>query len=303
MSKELVASQATILLDAQPKLRQLVKDSSLFKKMKERKTVTVDNQVFYIVEGDTLLDEDQLALYAAQREKADEAFALARVSSKAGLGTERLTTGPVQPNLAVGLVGMTAGGKVVRWEPGKVLDYRIVRDTFLNGDRYELARTCMEAACQAWEQTCGIRFQHRADLDAAPGVGTEGALFAVREFDAGGDFIAAAFFPTDPPSRRKVLIDPSFFDPNLSYDRKGVLRHELGHVLGFRHEHIRSGAPAICPDEDLDGTFNLTDYDPQSVMHYFCGGNGSHTLSITSLDKIGAQQVYGPPLDSVQFIA
>jgi len=81
-----------------------------------------------------------------------------------------------------------------------------------------------------------------------------------------------------------------------------VLRHELGHVIGFRHEHIRSGAPPVCPHEDTTGTINLTDYDPRSVMHYFCGGVGSRTLEITDIDRTGSQQVYGAPLSAFQFI-
>jgi hypothetical protein len=120
-------------------------------------------------------------------------------------------------------------------------------------------------------------------------------VFAVREFDASGQFIASAFFPNDPRNRRRVLIDPSFFAANLSFDRIGVLRHELGHVLGFRHEHIRSGAPPACPDEDVFGAIDLTRYDPQSVMHYFCGGLGTRELRITAIDRNGSRQVYGPP--------
>jgi hypothetical protein len=92
-----------------------------------------------------------------------------------------------------------------------------------------------------------------------------------------------------------VWIDPSFFVPTLPFDRVGVLRHELGHVLGFRHEHIRSGAPPICPDEATHHTIDLTQYDPQSVMHYFCGNVGSKQLAITAVDRAGARLVYGPP--------
>jgi hypothetical protein len=112
----------------------------------------------------------------------------------------------------------------------------------------------------------------------------------------GGALIAAAFFPNDPVDRRRVIIDPVYYAADLGFDRVGILRHELGHVLGFRHEHIRSQAPPLCPDEETDGVLNLTDYDPQSVMHYFCGEVGSRELTITELDRIGAQVVYGPPL-------
>jgi hypothetical protein len=66
-------------------------------------------------------------------------------------------------------------------------------------------------------------------------------------------------------------------------------------VIGFRHEQIRSGAPPVCSKENLDGTIDLTKYDPRSVMHYFCGQVGSRELKITPLDVEGAQKVYGPP--------
>ncbi|UTW61819.1 hypothetical protein KFE98_17670 [bacterium SCSIO 12741] len=80
------------------------------------------------------------------------------------------------------------------------------------------------------------------------------------------------------------------------------MRHELGHVLGFRHEHIRSGAPAKCPNENTSGTINLTQYDPRSVMHYFCGQVGSKDLSFTDVDVRGAQKVYGPPLQQLTLV-
>jgi hypothetical protein len=197
---------------------------------------------------------------------------------------------------------MTQNGKVVRWQPGLVLTYRLARETFTTDERYRKVADCVQQATQAWELTCGVKFQYRSDLDDQAGSGPAGAIFSVREIDAGGSFIAAAFFPNDPPARRRVLIDPSFFQDDLGFDRVGVLRHELGHVLGFRHEHIRSGAPPVCPQESKDETIDLTKYDPLSVMHYFCGEVGSRNLKITDLDRVGAQRIYGPPLGGTQFI-
>ena len=81
-----------------------------------------------------------------------------------------------------------------------------------------------------------------------------------------------------------------------------MLRHELGHVLGFRHEHIRVEAPAACPDEDIADISILTGYDPKSVMHYFCGSVGNKKLLITDLDVVGSQKLYGPPLSVFQLV-
>jgi hypothetical protein len=189
-------------------------------------------------------------------------------------------------------------GKLVRWHPGTVLSYCVLANTFPRQEWYEEVVTNMPLATEAWENMCGVQFEYVADLDSSTSMRPSGVLFPVRYISAGGAFIAASFFPNDPPSRRRLLIDPSYF--STSFDHVGVLQHELGHVIGFRHEHIRSGAPPICPDEDTTGTFNLTDYDPQSVMHYFCGGLGSKRLEITELDRIGAQRLYGLPLNAFE---
>ena len=96
-----------------------------------------------------------------------------------------------------------------------------------------------------------------------------------------------------------MLIDASYF--TTSFNTVGVLRHELGHVLGFRHEHIRSGAPAVCPGESVAATVNLTDYDPQSVMHYFCGGVGNPDLAITETDEERSSKSIWPIIGEVPF--
>ena len=271
----------------------------LFQRLHEKaKRVEVDGNTYWLVDGDTLLDEDQLRFYAQQQEALQKARAAARAAQQAGLPLVGIT----EPSAE--LVGIAQGNRIVRWAPGLDLAYCVLKPTFTVGQEagYQLAVDCMRKATAGWEEACGVRFVYKAELDTSHKLQPQGVIFTVREFDAGGQFIASAFFPNDPINRRRVLIDPSYYAPDLGFDKVGVLRHELGHVLGWRHEHIRSGAPPGCPDEDTYGTINLTDYDPRSVMHYFCGGLGTQDFAITDLDKSGAQKVYGPPLGGFLFI-
>src|SRR5262249_39230703 len=127
---------------------------------------------------------------------------------------------------------------------------------------------------------------HLDQFDANPSLND--VLFVVRRYDSGGTYIAAAFFPNEGQSRRFLNVDPSYF--TTTFDRVGVFRHELGHVLGYRHEHIRD-VPG-CYREENQGR-PLTDYDPDSVMHYFCGGGGSLQLTLTDLDRTGHRTLYG----------
>ncbi|MBI3959818.1 MAG: hypothetical protein HY328_13490 [Chloroflexi bacterium] len=248
------------------------------------KWVEIDDVRYYVVEADLLLNEDQLWDYALQRAALEAAGATA------------------VPEEMQGLVGIrNAQNRVVRWRAGKVLTYAIFKDSFLP-TQYPQVVTAMQQATGDWEAVCGVDFEHLAHLDAGgPGVSSEAPLFWVRGVNTGGQVIAAAFFPNDPPSERRVIIDPIFFSPNLSFSPEGVLRHELGHVLGFRHEHIRSGAPPDCPGENLSYTFELTPYDPTSVMHYLCGQKGNLALTITAVDRAGAIAVYGPPNSAFDF--
>jgi hypothetical protein len=257
--------------------------------------VLLDGEMLTVVEGDLLLDIDQKQLW-------QEALTARQAELQTRLRVQNAGFGEASINefgmVSSSLVGIVQDGKLVRWSPGTMLSYCVLINTFPRQEWYEETVTNMQLATEEWEATCGVKFEYVSSLDSSISMRPAGVVFPVRYIGAGGAFIAASFFPNDLPTRRRLLIDPSYF--RTTFDHVGVLRHELGHVIGCRHEHIRSGAPPICPHEDTTGTINLTDYDPQSVMHYFCGGVGSRNLQITQTDRIGAQQLYGPPLTAFE---
>ncbi len=151
----------------------------------------------------------------------------------------------------------------------------------------------MDAATQTWEQAANVDFIHSAGQDANCNAGNQNVVFDVNPVDVDGEYLARAFFPNDQRAERNVLIDETSFglEPGEKLQLAGILRHELGHTLGWRHEHTRPEAGACFEDSEFKP---ITSYDRFSVMHYpQCNGGGDWSLTLTALDRAGAACVYG----------
>jgi hypothetical protein len=228
---------------------------------------------FYVVEGDMLRTADEM--------RRDVLLAQGRAA-----GLSQMTN----PEL---IVMITATGARDYWKTptSRKLTYAIDRASFKSEDRAKAITSQMERATADWQKACadcGVTFE-RLDI---PNPTHKQVTFIVRRSESNGAFIAAAFFPSYPPSRRYVNIDDSYWGMKPgSFEPVGVLRHELGHVLGYRHEHIRGISGCFQEDKSWQP---LTKYDPKSVMHYFCGGAGSLTLEISKTDQAGHLCLYGP---------
>jgi len=150
----------------------------------------------------------------------------------------------------------------------------------------------IQAACDMWNRVCGVHFKEVSSKEAAFIIVRD----ATQAEEADPDFkgvIAAAFFPGQ--LQRDVKIFRIF---NAQPNRVSVLCHELGHSLGWRHEHIWVNPPWTT--EGTDDATDLTAYDPDSIMNYLKLWGDAADGRVTTpshLDGVGAQMVYGAPRD------
>ncbi|MCK6589040.1 MAG: M57 family metalloprotease [Polyangiaceae bacterium] len=185
----------------------------------------------------------------------------------------------------------TSGGVDVKWSAAQQVNITYcISDTF--GANKSAMVTAMNNATAAWEAAANVNFVHLTQYDSSCTASQSNVVFDVRPV-SGQSYLARAFFPNSSRSQRNILVDSSSFGNLGQWTLAGILRHELGHTLGFRHEHTRPEAGTCFEDNNYRP---LTEYDSKSVMHYpQCNGTNSGDLVLTAKDITGVQAIYGAP--------
>lgn len=223
-----------------------------------------DGRGGYVVDGDIpLRSEDDLRTYYTSWFRSADALTVNRV-----MGADDIWASPQRFNLT----------------------YCINAAGF--GARFAAVEAAMQRATVSWNSIAAVRFQYRPDQNATCTSANTNVAFDVQ-YTTSGAFFGVAFFPSDARSLRNVLIDEAAFTTTSGgRDLEGILRHELGHTIGFRHEHIwlTNG----CTGEASTDARQVTTYDVDSVMHYpQCRPSGAGGYRQSRSDQVGAIKLYG----------
>jgi hypothetical protein len=187
------------------------------------------------------------------------------------------------------LIVHSPGGVDAVWTSTQKLQLTYcVSDSF--GTRKAAAVAALATATANWEAAANVNFTHVTAQDSSCTATNTNVLFDVRPV-SNQPYLARAFFPGQARSSRNVLVDTSAFG-NVGWSLSAILTHELGHALGFRHEHTRPEAGTCFEDNSWRA---LTPYDSASVMHYPQCNGSSDDLAMTARDREGAASIYGAP--------
>jgi hypothetical protein len=229
----------------------------------------------FVLNGDELVDSDEGMRAAYDSYLGSVADAADRA---AGLST-------IEQPLIVNRVG----GSDDRWPQSTASNLTFCVDQQSFGSRYSAVVSAMDSASGAWEGTANVNFVHVSAQDGNCNSRNKNVVFDVRQVNT-SQYLARSFFPSSSRRSREVLISTTSFGNISPWTLTGVLRHELGHTIGFRHEHTRPESGTCFEDNNWRA---LTAYDSSSVMHYpQCNGTQNGDLVLTNLDKTGAHSLY-----------
>ncbi len=190
-----------------------------------------------------------------------------------------------------GLVGLRVGTAYL-WQFGSVINWVARANSYPDGQTNEgQSRKVYEAvdgAARLWEAALGgrIAFNYTTDFDTS--------AFEVR-YEGESEFAAEALFPDDYRNPLNVI---KVYRSGAESSYESLVRlytHELGHILGLRHEHSQAGDGFGNGPEDDGSTIESLLFgirNPASVMGYpplsnYVIQDSNRTWLVTAYDTLG----------------
>jgi hypothetical protein len=188
-----------------------------------------------------------------------------------------------------GLIVNRVGGQDDKWSASQALNLTYCVSTKF-GSNYAAVANATAAGAGLWEGASSrVEFTHVPSADTNCTTRNNAVLFSVEPTST-QQYIARAFFPSSSDRNSNILVNAVSLQNSGNWEPGDIMGHELGHVLGFRHEHTRPEAGTCFEDNNWRP---LTPYDSVSIMHYPQCNGGSSDLEFSSGDATGVRALYG----------
>lgn len=273
---------ATGIAEAKKELFKIDKaDSTLFARLQKYiDTVVIHGKTYYLIEGDLLVTQEELAYKIMER----------KIYTKLAIRGFQET-----------VIGYNVTTQdTIKWKHFPIR-YAIDKASFVAANaNYDSIRQRMNRAATQWEKVCNVRFVYDNQWDNRGSDALAKVDFIVTcAPQSQPSFVATAFFPNDPTEKHYLTIYEKYW--TSPYDATGIFRHEIGHILGFKHEHAYNSraVPISCRGDTLHNPewmdpnkLKIGTYDKISLMHYYCGGAGNLAFTFSHFDTIAYKSIY-----------
>ncbi|KAK6951342.1 hypothetical protein Daesc_007876 [Daldinia eschscholtzii] len=165
---------------------------------------------------------------------------------------------------------------IPRWDVSGLdtkLEYFVRADTFPSADEALYAAQMFQQAAEDWNSLgLGVSISQITDEEKAH----FDLVYNVNSKNHEGLY-AMAFFPSEPHG--DVIVTDFALSAGERNTLKNVFLHEIGHILGLRHEF------ALVKEQD-ERAVQFMDKNPISVMSY------THPPTMQESDKVGVKAFY-----------